>query len=351
MSKSQTLAIAALLFVAGGSPAPTLAAEKALERESLDRYRIATVEVRLARRETAGVLPGVIVPPRNSRVAVTAPFAGTVVSIAALPGMKLEKGAAVATILSRDVIETTSQLRQAESDLEAAEAVARRYRTLADKAISAENRAKEAEAQARRARAIVDEHKHLLSVGSIEIAKDGHYTIKSPAAGHVVDVGIEPGASVDAMMPVLKVDTSDRLWVEAQLPLSLIGKVATGDEIRIGAMSGQVIAIGRQADPKSRSVMLIGELGAGAAVVAGQLVTVEIVRPAMTGALEVPARAVAHVDGQPSVFVKTTSGFKRKSVTLRGIAVETASVTGDLVPGARVATSGLVILENIAAAE
>ncbi len=351
MSQALRLALAALLIAAGGPTATTHAAEPTGGSSSLDRYRIATEEVRPARLETVAVLPGVIVPPRNSRVAVPAPFAGTVVSISALPGKKLEKGAPVATILSRDIIETTSQLRQAEAEFEAAEAVAHRFRKLADKAIAAENRAAEAEAQARRARAIVDEHKHLLSVGSIELAEHGHYTIKAPSAGRVVDVGIEPGASVEAMMPVLKIDTSDQLWVEAQLPLSQIGKVATGDEITVGPVSGKVLAIGRQVDPKTRSVTLIGELSAHAAVVAGQLVTVEITRPAVTGAVDVPARALAHVEGQPSVFVKTSAGFERKAVTLRGIAVETASVSGDLAPGAHVATSGLVILENIAPAE
>lgn len=351
MSQAQKFAIATLLIVASGSPASTLAAEASVGGEGLDRYRIATEEVRPARQETIGVLPGVIVPPRNSRVAVSAPFAGTVVSTTVLPGMALKKGAPVATILSREVIETTSQLRQAESDLEAAEAVARRYRTLADKAIAAQNRAEETEALARRARAIVDEHKRLLSVGSIEIAEDGNYTIRAPASGRVVDVAIEPGASVDAMTPVLKIDTSERMWVEAQLPVALIGKVANGDEIRIGSVSGKVLAIGREVDPKSRSVMLIGELAPDAAVVAGQLVTVEITRPPVTGVLEIPARALAHVNGEPSVFVKTADGFARTPVTLRGMAVETASVTGAFAPGAKVATSGLVILENLAAAE
>lgn len=351
MSQARRFGLAALLIAAGGTAAGAFAAEATSGAASLERYRIATEEVRPARRETVGVLPGVIVPPRNSRIAVSAPFAGTVVSMPVLPGTVLEKGTAVATILSREVIETTSQLRQAESELEAAEAVAQRYRTLADKAIAAQNRAEEAEAQARRARAIVNEHKRLLSIGSISIAEDGNYTIKAPAAGRVVDVGIEPGASVEAMMPVIKIDTSDRLWVEAQLQLSMIGKVAVGDEIRIGPVKGKVLAVGRDVDPKSRSVTLIGELAPDSAVVAGQLVTVEIVRPAVTGVLEIPARAVVHIGGQPSVFVETPGGFERKPVSLRSIAVETAAVTGDLAPGAKVATSGLVILENIAAAE
>lgn len=351
MSRVSKIAFPALLMLAAGSGATVFAAEISSEAQNLDRYGIRTTPAQEAHQATLSVLPGVIMPPRNTRIGITAPFAGTVETITALPGLQVKKGEKLATLLSREVIETASQLRQAESELEALQAVAHRYRTLADKKIAAENRAEEAEAQVRRALAVVEEHRRLLSVGTIALEDQGRYALKAPADGRIVDVGIEIGESVEAMKPVLKIDTSNRLWVEVQLPLSLVGKVEPGDTLKVGEEMGKVLAISREVNPKTRSVTMLGELAEGAPFVSGQLVTVKIVKPVATGAIEIPARALAYVDGEPSVFVKTGTGFARKPVTVHGQAVETVSVSGDLEAGAQVATSGLVVLENMTVAE
>jgi cobalt-zinc-cadmium efflux system membrane fusion protein len=80
---------------------------------------------------------------------------------------------------------------------------------------------------------------------------------------------------------------------------------------------------------------------------AGQLVSTELQRPTVPGAVSVPANAIARISGQSAVFVRDDTGFTIKTVELRGRSADAATVVGDLPPGARVAASGLPQLEQM----
>jgi membrane fusion protein, heavy metal efflux system len=83
----------------------------------------------------------------------------------------------------------------------------------------------------------------------------------------------------------------------------------------------------------------------------GQMVTVSIVRNAEIGGLSVPSAAVARIDGRDSVFVRTDAGFTVVPVTLRGRSDLVATISGDIAPNAKVASSGLPQLEQMLAGE
>lgn len=352
MARSATILCRFLLALACAGPVSVAAGEVSVSKQQIERYGIRLAELRTAREEALVLLPAVVVPPHNSRVAVTAPFGGTVRSLDVLPGEEVKAGDALATIVSRELVEITSQLRQAEAELEAATAVAERYRKLVEQRIAAPNRAAEAEAQQQRLRAVVEEHKRLLSIGATRMEASGSYILTAPNSGRIVESDIGPGAQIASMSAVLKLDTSNALWVEAQLPAFLVGRVRPGDQIRIGGGSlGKVLAVSHAIDPATRSAKLIGELPSDTGLLAGQQVTISIVRPAATGVLEVPARALAYVNGRPTVFLRTEQGFAAAPVTLRGRSLESASITLPPAVGGHVATSGLAVLENMLGAE
>ena len=268
------------------APPPAVAAEIAVSQAQIDRLEIKLQEVRPATDEAIALLPATIIPPMNSRIAVPAPFAGTVVSVEVLPGEKVEKGRPLMTVASRELLETLSQLRQAEANLDAASAVADRYRALADKNIASPTRAAETEAQREGLRAVVEEHRRLVSLGNIKTNADGSYALVAQKAGRIVEANVAPGASIAAMAPAVVIDTSDELWVEAQLPASLMGKVRPGDSILLGnGIVGKVLSVGHTLDPKTRSATLIGSIPASAGFVMGQMVTLSIHREAAVGGL------------------------------------------------------------------
>ncbi len=352
MVSKRVLVLLALLSLSMGWPQTASAAEIALTQAQLEHLEIKLQEVRPATDEAIAVLPATVIPPLNSRIAVPAPFAGTVVSVEVLPGEAVQEGKPLMTIASRELVETLSQLRQAEANLDAAVAVAERYRALADKTIGSPTRAAEAEAQRDRQRAVVEEHRRLVSLGNIKTNPDGSYTLVAQKTGRIVEASIGPGATIDAMAPAVILDTSEELWVEAQLPVSLVGKVRPGDSISLeGGAAGKVLSVGHTLDPKTRSAKLIGSIPTSAGYVVGQMITLSIHREAQVGALDVPPEAVVWVGGTTSVFVRTGGGFSVLPVKVRGKTLQAATIEADLAPGQKVAVSGLAQLENMIGSE
>ena len=351
MSLGRVLA-GALALIATAGLCPAVSAEIAVSQEQIDGLEIKLDEVRPATDEAVALLPGTVIPPMNSRIAVPAPFSGTVVGVEVLPGETVETGRALMTIASRELLETLSQLRQAEANLDAAKAVADRYRGLADKNIASPTRAAETEAQRDALRAVVEEHRRLVSLGNIKANADGSYTLVAQKAGRVVEANVGPGDTINGMDPAVIIDTSDELWVEAQLPASLIGKVRPGDSIRLGdSTTGKVLSVGHTLDPKTRSAKLIGSIPASSKYVTGQMVTLSIHREAAAGGFDVPAQSVVWVAGTPSVFVRTEAGFAVLPVALKGKTLHGATIEGNLAAGQKVAVSGLAQLENMMGAE
>jgi cobalt-zinc-cadmium efflux system membrane fusion protein len=327
-------------------------AEVAVSQAQIDRLEIRLEEVKPATEEAIALLPGTIIPPMNTRIALPAPFAGTVVSVNVLPGETVEPGRTLMTIASRELVETLSQLRQAEANLVAAKAVAERYRGLAEKSIASPTRAAETAAQATGLQAVVDEHKRLVSLGNIKSNPDGSYALIAQSAGRVVETSVGPGSSIVAMAPAITLDTSDDLWVEAQLPAALVGKVRSGDTIRLeNGTAGTVLSVSHSIDRKMRSAILIGSIPARSGYVTGQMVTLSIHREAARSGLDVPAAAVVWVHGEPSVFVRTETGFSLQRINLKGKTLAGATVEGALAPGQKVAVTGLAQLENLIGGE
>lgn len=342
----------ALALVCAWSASAAYGAEIAVSQDQIDRLEIRLQEVKPATEEAIALLPGTVIPPMNSRIAVPAPFAGTVVSVDVLPGEAVEPGRTLMTIASRELVETLSQLRQAEANLAAAKAVAERYKGLAEKNIASPTRAAETEAQATGLQAVVEEHRRLVSLGNIKTNPDGSYALVAQRAGRVVEANVAPGASIVAMAPAVVIDTSDELWVEAQLPASLIGKVRPGDTIRLeNGATGKVLSVSHSVDPKTRSALLTGSIPAKSGLVPGQMVTLSIHREAALSGLDVPAEAVVWLRGKPSVFVRTGSGFSVLAITLKGKTLHGATIEGPLTAGQKVAVSGLAQLENMIGGE
>ncbi len=146
----------------------------------------------------------------NARIAVTAPFAGTVVKLHVLPGQSVKKGDPLVTLASRDLSETMVRLKQAEADLLTAEVLMRRQRDLFKKDLVTADRVSEAEAQVEKVRALAQETRRLLAMGAIQHNADGSYSLTAPEDGRIVEVRATPGAALQAMDAAVLVDTSDQ---------------------------------------------------------------------------------------------------------------------------------------------
>jgi cobalt-zinc-cadmium efflux system membrane fusion protein len=336
---------AAAVSTASASAETKTVAMTAEQVRSLD---IKVEPVRPAKVEAIAVLPGTVVPPLNARIVATAPFAGTVTRVHVLPGQRVSKGAPVATISSRELLDVQSQLSQAGAELQMADAIARRKRLLADKKFQNPVVAEEAEAQVAKIKAVIEQHKKTLSLNGISLGQNGEYSIPATQDGTVVEINAMPGDMIDAMDAVVTVDTSNELWVEAQVPATLVPRIKPGTAIQVvGGPIGRVVSVGTALQGMTRSALLYASIPASSGLMAGQLVSIQLQRPAVPGAVSVPAKAVARIAGKSAVFVRNDTGFTIKAVELRGKSTEAATIVGDLPPDAQVAASGLPQLEQM----
>lgn len=318
----------------------------------IERMAIRTQAVKPTDEQVLAVLPGIVVPALNARIVAAAPFAGTVTQVLVLPGQRIEKGDALARISSRELLETSAALAQARAEVQVAEAIARRRRDLADKNIQSPTMAEEAEAQVSKIEAVIEQHKLALAIGGIVTTDPGSYTIIASDAGRIVETKVMPGDKVEAMDPAVTIDTSDELWIEAQLPGHLVSSVALGDRIRItGGPEGQVVSVAGSLDRMTRSLKLTARVPPNSGLLPGQMITLSLIQKAATGALSVPASAVANIESSEGLFVRSENGFKLVPVEVTGRSPEQATVRGDIATDAQVAASGLPQLEQMLGAE
>lgn len=348
----QRLAAWIAFFLFALAPTCLPAKELRLTPEQIKQFDIRLAEARPATKSIVATLPATIVPPVNSRIAVTAPFAGTVVQVQGLPGHAVHKGEPLVSLTSRDLSEATVRLKQAEADLQAAEAIARRQRELYAKNLVSSGRLGEAEAQAGKVRALVRESERLLKLGNIQIHPDGSYALTAPKDGRIVEMRVAPGAALQAMDTAAVIDTSDELWLQAQLPAQLVGKVLVGDRIDLpDGEVGKVISVGVTLDPLTRSTSLLAEIPFSAKHIAGQTTSLTIVKPVNGKELEISADAIDWIAGAPYVFVRTTDGFAPLPIVIKGRAGDVATIEADLPPGRQLAVNGLAQLEKIMSGE
>jgi hypothetical protein len=161
-----------------------------------------------------------------------------------------------------------------------------------------------------------------------------------------------PGDKIETMAPAVTIDTSDELWIEAQLPAHLVSLITPGDRIKVvDGPEGIVVSVGGSLDKLTRSAKLIASVPAESGLLPGQMVTLSIIQKAVTGARSVPASAVARINGVEGVFVRNETGFTLVPVEVAGRSPSAATVLGNLPEGAAVAASGLPQLEQMLGAE
>jgi cobalt-zinc-cadmium efflux system membrane fusion protein len=169
----------------------------------------------------------------------------------------------------------------------------------------------------------------------------------------VAVIQAEIGEALAAMQPVVTIDTSDEMWVEAALPAAQIGQVHAGDGVTVdGARaSGVVTAAGTSIDPRTRSAMLRARLANAAGMVSGQTVRLTVAARAERGSFAVPRNAVVELRNGMAVFVRRGGGFEAVPVRVLARGAQTATVAGPLAPGEHVAVTGVSELKAAGARE
>lgn len=264
--------------------------------------RLATVAVDQGARVEAGQLLATL-DDAEARQQLAVAEAALQVSAAALARVRTDHGRAQA-VLSQARLEHTRLMALAQNG------------TLSD---SDRDKAVEklhiAEAEEARARAAIEEAtaQHAAATSQVALQKElaAHTRLLAPFAGLIVRRDRDPGDVVTPGSSVLKLISTDEIWVSAWVDETAAAGLAEGQATRVVFRSepatsypGRVARLGRETDRETREFLVdvaLERLPANWTL--GQRAEVFVVTAQHAAALAVPARFLSHRDGQAGVFV------------------------------------------------
>lgn len=288
MKQSAEALVAVALVLSGCGPkrentvAPTLPAATVRAQTIESKTRIATEEV-------VGTVRAKL------RSVIEAKVSGKIDELLVVPGQQVKAGESLAVIDAREVRARYDQAvalrQQAESDL-------KRLTSLFEQKILSQAEFENAQARARVAVAAVTEAETMLS-----------YTkVTAPFAGVITRKYADVGDLATPGKPLLDMEDSSALRLEADVPEAVVGKLRLGDKlpVRISALerelAGVVSEIAPAADPNSRTFLVKLDLPSASGLRAGQFGRVAM-PVGETSALRVPASAVVQRGQMELVFV------------------------------------------------
>ena len=219
-------------------------------------------------------LPATVVQPPQARVAVAAPFAGTLRDVRVQPGQAVRQGDVLATMISREALVLAGDLARAEAHGRLTGAEAARMSALAREGIISGARADTADAANAEAAINAREARRLLARAGAD--SDGIVRLRAPITGRVTGVSVAAGAPVDGMTAPFVIEADGSRWLALQLPERLAGKVRPGMAITTAdGRRGRIETVSASLDPETRAFAARARLeDGGPGLVGGRLLTV-----------------------------------------------------------------------------
>lgn len=305
-----------------------------------------------------GGLPAtVVVPPSQQRV-VAAPLAGLLESVSVAPNDPVRAGQVIGRLLSPALAELQRGFVQATVQSQLAADTAERDRRLYDEGLIAEGRLRASRAQMAEAKALLVERRQALRLAGLDEAALSRLAAGQPGSpaiallapidGTVIEQAVAVGSRIEAASAVFRIARLSPLWLEVQVPVSVVGRIAPGAAVAVPAVgaTGRVLSIGRSVGA-NQSVSVRAEIREGSgALVPGQAVEASLA-PSQGGrsGWRIPVGAVTRSGSQAQVFAAAPGGFKAVPVQVLDEDERSALVDGPLNRGDRIAVQGVAPLK------
>lgn len=292
--------------------------------------RVQTIEAktRIATEDVVGTVRAKL------RSVLEAKVSGKIEQLLVVPGQMVKAAETLATIDAREV---QARYDQAVAVRQQADADLKRLTSLFEQKILSQAEFDSAQARARIAVASVAEAETML----------GYTKVTAPFAGVITRKHADVGDLASPGKPLLEMEDSTVLRLEADVPEAVVGKLKLGDQlpVRIAALekelTGVVSEISPAADPNSRTFLVKLDLPGTSGLRAGQFGRVAM-PVGETTALRVPAAAVFERGQMEFVFVATEGKAQLRIIkTGKRLGNEIEAVSG-------VSAGEKVVIENLA---
>lgn len=378
LSPNQSLAgtfAAILLCTLTARPAQAAAEPQAAQQIRLSatersRSGISTVAAVAANGEAAGhggandlALAGTVVAPPALLAVASAPYGGVVQQLHASSLQIVRQGAPLLTLYSQQWLEVQRDYLQAATQASLAEAKAQRDTSLHADGIIAAARLEESRSAAMLARLAADERAQALRAGGWDShainallrsrALTPELVLRAPRAGTLLELVAEPGARIEAGMPLARISRSGPLWIELQASRAQAERLRVGEMLLVqGCGSARVIAVGTAVSTANQSVPVRAEQqGSSDCLKLNAYVEARMAPSAKAGAAApagvlVPAAALVRRGAATFVFVQNANGFMATPVQAVQAGGDMVRLTGKVAAGDAVAVKGLVVLKG-----
>jgi len=178
--------------------------------------------------------------------------------------------------------------------------------------------------------------------------------VEAPIQGTVSEILVDPGDTVSASVPILKLGNLKSLIISARVSERYVNRVQTGQKayIETEAVPGRIFEarvseVYPVLDPASRSMeisLTFSETPEG--IKAGMLAEIRLVTDRIEKAVTVPSTAIITRNGEDFLFVVKNSAAVKRPVT-RGLAIDgKVQIVEGLEPGETVVISGMNMLSH-----
>lgn len=271
-----------------------------VERRTTESLPPAAVRVQTIERKLRPATEEVVGTVRAKlRSVIEAKVSGKIDQMLVVPGQNVKSGELLASIEAREV---QARLDQALAVRQQTEGDLKRFASLLEQKILSQSEYDGAQSKFHVADATVKEAETLLSYTKVTAPFDGIITRKHADVGDLAAPG----------KPLLEMEDSRTLRLEADVPEAVVGKLALGDKlpVRISAieaeLEGEVSEISPAADPGSRTFLVKLDLPVSPALRAGQFGRVAM-PVGETSALRGPVSAIVQRGQMEIVFVVSDS--------------------------------------------
>lgn len=186
----------------------------------------------------------------------------------------------------------------------------------------------------------------------------GGIAIRAPIDGTVADVAVAPGAFVTEGAPLFHVANTTRLWLEARVPESEIGRLGkpSGAAFTVDGFAqpfvieagknGRLIAVGGVVDANTRTVPAIFEFTHSEDNLRlGMTAKAQLYAGTGQEAVLIPASAVQDESGTQAVYVQTGGeSFERRIVRTGARDGTRIAILDGIEPGQRVVSQGAYLI-------
>ena len=297
------------------------------------------------------------IPPKNDYIVSTL-YAGLIKQIKVAVGDKVKKGQVLAIINSPELLKLQQQHLKSIHDLRLSEAEFLRDQKLFKEGVISDRRWLKTKMNHQVYRSYADETGQLLSaagfskrqVRNLEIKHNisSQLNITAPISGVVLDRKVKAGQRADALSALFRVADLSTLWLDINIPQQRINEVQVGDRITVPGidMNAKVFLVGQNVDTETQTVLVRAAIeGTANNLRAGQVLTVKINRISKTVMYQVPNTALIKSKGIHYIFIKTSSGFIAKVVTILSKNAQNLIISGALKNTDVIALKGAVALK------